>query len=153
MQNEEKKGEFISDIVGKISNAKDEDYTEGMPTFDLGSQILAQHRKIAAMKRKSPGSPASTPTPTPAPAAAKAQAIKFVPVKILPFQKSEPIPSDFVVQASTREIVSNKIQNLGDFRVAPKQSSGAPLQPMSPQQRIIADIVAREIKVLTSATR
>jgi hypothetical protein len=111
MQNEEKKGEFISDIVGKISNAKDEDYTEGMPTFDLGSQILAQHRKIAAMKRKSPGSPA---TPAPAPVAIeKVQAKKPVPIQIKSFHA--------MVE-----------------------------QPMSPQQRIIADIIAREIQILTS---
>ncbi len=126
MQNEDKKGEFISDLVGKISKGKDEDYTEGMPTFDLGAQILAQHRKIAAMKRKSPGSPASAapaPAPAPAPIAEKIQTlpaankpIKFVPVKIIPFQP--------IVE-----------------------------QPMSPQQKIIADIIAREISILTASVR
>jgi hypothetical protein len=117
MQNEEKKGEFISDIVGKISNAKDEDYTEGMPTFDLGSQILAQHRKIAAMKRKSPGSSASAPAHTTTPVAIeKVQAKKPVPIQIKSFHA--------MVE-----------------------------QPMSPQQRIIADIIAREIRVLTATAR
>jgi hypothetical protein len=110
MQNEEKKGEFISDIVGKISKGNDKDYTEGMPTFDLGSQILAQQRKIAAMKRKSPGAPTSPENP----AEVKHQPIKFVPVKIIPFQ----MPAE---------------------------------QPMSPQQKIIADIIAREIRILTAA--
>jgi len=112
MQNEDKKGEFISDLVGKISKGKDEDYTEGMPTFDLGAQILAQHRKIAAMKRKSPGNAAPSQTPQ----TDGSKPIKFVPVRIIPFQQ------------------------LAE-------------QPMAPQQRIIADIIAREIRELTAAAR
>ena len=108
MQNDEKK-EFISDIVGKISEGKSEDYTEGMPTFDLGQQILSQQRKIASMKRKSPGSSA------PAPITEKTQTAK-PSIKIMPFQ--------------------TMIE-----------------QPMSPQQRIIADIVAREIQALTATAR
>ncbi|MEN6386680.1 MAG: hypothetical protein ABFD79_15990 [Phycisphaerales bacterium] len=103
--NNEEKPEFISDIVGKISHAKDEDYTDGMPAFDLGQQILAQQRKIAALKRKSP-SAANSVQPT-KPAAAP---------KIKPFEA--------LIE-----------------------------QPMSPQQRIIADIIAREIQILTSLTR
>ncbi|HAL44510.1 MAG: hypothetical protein A2Y12_16765 [Planctomycetes bacterium GWF2_42_9] len=107
MQNDEKK-EFISDIVGKISEGKSENYTEGMPTFDLGQQILSQQRKIASMKRKSPGA-------APAPVTEKIQAPKPA-IKIMPFQA--------LIE-----------------------------QPMSPQQRIIADIIAREIQILTSAAR
>jgi len=112
MANEEKKDEFISDIVGKISKGKEEDYTDGMPTFDLGAQILAQHRKIAAMKRKSPGTSAAAQSPP----IENNQKIKFVPIKIIPFQP----PAE---------------------------------QPMSPQQKIIADIIAREIRTLTACAR
>ena len=101
MEKEEKK-EFISDIVGKISHGSEEDYSEQMPSFDLGQQILAQQRKIAALKRKSPVS-SSIPADEPKPA----------PIQIKPFQS--PV-----------------------------------YQPLSPQQKIIADIVAREIRDLTS---
>jgi len=94
--------EFISDIVGKISHGSDEDFSEQMPSFDLGQQILAQQRKIAALKRRSPGSGSIPESPRKAPM-----------TQIKPFQP--PV-----------------------------------YQPLSPQQKIIADIIAREISVLTS---
>jgi hypothetical protein len=103
--NNEDKPEFISDIVGKISEGKEENYSEEIPTFDLGQQILSQQRKIAALKRKSPGSISNSVQPP-----------KPAPAKIKPFE-------------ALLE------------------------QPMSPQQKIIADIIAREIYVLTSAPR
>ena len=86
--------EFIRKMVEKISNPQQQDRSGEMPSFNLGQQILAQQRKIAALKRKSPG-----------------QEIKPQPVQI----------------------------------------KSMPQAPASPQQRIIADIVAREILVLSSA--
>jgi hypothetical protein len=88
-------------MVEKISHPQQQDRSGEMPSFNLGQQILAQQRKIAALKRKSPG-----------------QEIKPQPVQI----KSP----------------------LGDgLRQMPQA-------PASPQQRIIADIVAKEIMLLTS---
>ena len=47
--------EFISQMVEKISRSQRQDRSGEMPSLDLAKQILAQQRKIAALKRKSPG--------------------------------------------------------------------------------------------------
>ncbi|MFA5292266.1 MAG: hypothetical protein WC496_04440 [Phycisphaerae bacterium] len=97
------KKEFVSQIVEKISRANDEDFSTEVPSFDLGQQILAQHRKIAALKRKSPlpSNPASKTQPA-------------VSTKVVPIQSISHAPA-------------------------------------SPQQKIIAEIIAREILTLTGA--
>ncbi len=86
--------EFISQMVEKISHTQQQDRSGEIPSLDLGQQILAQQRKIAALKRKSPG------------------------------QETKPQPA---------------------------QIKSIPPAPASPQHLIIADIVAKEIIVLTSA--
>jgi len=86
--------EFISQMVEKISRSQRQDRSGEMPSLDLAKQILAQQRKIAALKRKSPGQ---------------------------------------------------------EIKPQPAQIKSMPPTPASPQQLIIADIVAKEIMVLTSA--
>lgn len=86
--------EFVHQMVEKISSPQQQDRSGEMPSFDLGQQILAQQRKIAALKRKSP-----------------AQEIKPQPIQI----------------------------------------KSMPQAPASPQQLIIADIVAKEILFLTAS--
>ncbi len=95
--------EFVSKMVEKISNPQQQDRSDQVPSFDLGQQILAQQRKVAALKRKSPQSP------------------------------NDAIKVDKPVHQNTpdRNFVS--------------------AAPASPQQRIIADIVAKEILILSSA--
>jgi hypothetical protein len=95
--------EFVRKMVEKISNPQQQDRSGEMPSFDLGQQILAQQRKIAALKRKSPLSPNDSPT-----------------------DKQQVRPS-----ASQISFMSQA--------------------PASPHQRIIADIVAREILALSAA--
>jgi len=95
------KKEFVSQIVEKISRANEEDFSTEVPSFNLGRQILAQHRKIAALKRKSP------------------------------------LPSNS----------ASKTQPPVSAKVVPIQS--IPQAPASPQQKIIAEIIAREILTLT----
>lgn len=84
--------EFISKIVEKISRPRQQDRSGQIPSLNLGLQILAQQRKIAALKRKSPG------------------------------QEVNP---------------------------RPPQIKPMPAAPASPQQLIIADIVAKEIMALS----
>jgi hypothetical protein len=98
------KKEFVSQMVEKISRSADEDFSSEVPSFNLGRQILAQQRKIAAFKRKSPSSPILPNKPLP------------VTLNIMPIQP--------ISQA-----------------------------PASPQQRIIAEIIAREIQTLTAIGR
>ncbi|MFA6186077.1 MAG: hypothetical protein WC770_02535 [Phycisphaerae bacterium] len=111
------KSEFVSNMVEKISKADKADKAQDMPSLDLGVQILAQQRKIAALKRKSPGKENISPQ-------TDKQEIKFQPVPI----KAQPAPAVF----PTRTV----------------HTAGA--SPASPQQMIIADIVAKEILALSA---
>jgi hypothetical protein len=98
------KKEFVSSMVKKISQANHQDRSAEIPSLDLGMQILAQQRKIAGLKRKSPEN-----------------------------------GSD-LQQVSEQKISSH-----------PVRIESIPPAPPSPQQMIIADIVTREIMVLSAA--
>ncbi len=91
--------EFVHQMVEKISRQQPQDRSSKMPSFDLADKILAQQRKIAALKRKSP-----------------------------PQNDNQP-PS----------------------QPKPVQISSMPPAPASPQQKIIADIVTKEIMALSTA--
>ncbi len=93
--------EFVSQIVEKISRGDGQDFSQEVPSFNLGQQILSQQRKIAGLKRKSPSSSDADNT--------------------------QPSPS---------------------IKLPSIQSISQP--PASPQQQIISEIIAREIKNLTS---
>jgi len=121
MKNPPVKGEFVSNMVEKISKADSADKSQDMPSLDLGMQILAQQRKVAGLKRKSPGKENNPPQ-------MDKQEIKFRPIPI----KEQPNPVVFPIRS---------------FQAAPAGSAAA---PASPQQLIIADIVAKEILALSS---
>ncbi|MDD5134924.1 MAG: hypothetical protein PHP01_05890 [Phycisphaerae bacterium] len=97
------KKEFVSNMVEKISQANRQDLSEEIPSLDLGMQILAQQRKVAGLKRRSPE------------------------------KESDSQPSN-----------KEKIP----FRPARIQS--IPAAPPSPQQMIVAEIVAKEIMALSA---
>jgi hypothetical protein len=96
--------EFVSRMVEKISRPQQQDRSSEMPSLDLGSQILAQQRKVAGLKRKSP----------------------------LQNNNSD---GDLQQKAQPQKMPVNSM----------------PSAPASPQQLIIADIVAREIMSLSAA--
>lgn len=96
--------EFVRKMVEKISHPQQQDRSGDIPSLDLGGQILAQQRKIATLKRKSPGQ------------------------------------ENNVHQTSKQEI-----------KPQPVQIQSMPPAPASPQQKIIAEIVAKEILALASA--
>ncbi|MCX5632530.1 MAG: hypothetical protein NTW93_02465 [Phycisphaerae bacterium] len=106
--------EFVRKMVEKISHPQQQDRSSQIPSLDLGTQILAQQRKIAALKRKSPLSNNN-----------------------LSVNKEQVRPFDL---AQGRQVQPKALQ------VSPM-----PPTPASPQQRIIADIVAKEILILSSA--
>jgi len=118
------KGEFVSNMVEKISKADNADKSQDMPSLDLGMQILAQQRKIAGLKRKSPGKENDTPQ-------IDKEEIKFRPIPII----AQSVPVVFPVRT------------INNIQIAPAVPAAA--QP-SPQQLIIADIVAKEILALSA---
>ena len=91
--------EFVHQMVEKISRHQPQDRSSKMPSFNLADKILAQQRKIAALKRKSPLENNNQPPNQP----------------------------------------------------KPVHISSVPPAPASPQQKIIADIVAKEIMALSAA--
>ena len=93
--------EFVRQMVEKISHPQQQDRSSEIPSLDLGGQILAQQRKIATLKRKSPGQ------------------------------------ENNISQTSKQEI-----------KPQPVQIQSMPPAPASPQQKIIAEIVAKEILAL-----
>jgi hypothetical protein len=95
--------EFVRQMVEKISHSQQQDRSNEIPSLDLGSQILAQQRKVAGLKRKSPLQNNNSPID----------------------QQQEDQPE--------------------------QSQSLMPPAPASPQQKIIADIVAKEILVLAGA--
>jgi len=98
------KKEFVSSMVEKISQANHQGRSAEIPSLDLGMQILAQQRKIAGLKRKSPEKGSDLQQ-------VSKEKISFQPVRI----------------------------------------QSIPPAPPSPQQTIIAEIVAREIMALSAA--
>jgi hypothetical protein len=122
MKNPPEKDEFVSNMVEKISKADKADKSQDMPSLDLGMQILAKQRKIAALKRKSPGKENTPPQ-------MDKQEIKFRPIPII----AQPAPVVFPIRTAHTAAVSASVA-----------------APASPQQLIIADIVAKEILALSA---
>jgi hypothetical protein len=95
--------EFVRQMVEKIGHPQQQDRSSEIPSLDLAQQILAQQRKIAALKRKSP--------------------------------------------LQNNDSSANKQQVHSEA----SQTSFMPPTPASPHQKIIADIVAKEIMALSAA--
>jgi hypothetical protein len=87
--------EFISQMVEKISHPQQQDRSGEMPSLDLGQQILAQQRKVAALKRKSPG-----------------QEIKPQPAQIKSMPEAPPSPHQLIIT----DIVAKEIMVLASAR-------------------------------------
>jgi hypothetical protein len=114
--------EFVRKMVEKISHPQQQDRSSQIPSLDLGTQILAQQRKIAALKRKSPLS-----------------------------NDNLSVNKQQVRQAHCEQVRPFDIAQGEQVQPKALQVSPMPPTPASPQQRIIADIVAKEILVLSSA--
>jgi len=109
MKNRPIRSEFVSNMVEKISRSNQADKSENIPSLDLGMQILARQRNIAALKRKSPSQENNPPQTG----------------------KQELKPPPISIRMQLPHITHTT--------------------PASPQQMIIADIVAREILVFSAA--
>jgi hypothetical protein len=120
--------EFVRKIVEKISRPQQQDRSAGIPSLDLGGQILAQQRKIAALKRKSPGQENDVP-----------QNGKYEIKPQQPLQIQPPLGSaGGCLRKESQGFTADGLCQM-------------PPAPLSPQQKIIADIVAKEILALTTA--
>ncbi len=112
-----------------------------IPKFDLAEQILAEQRKITAIRRKGPGKPQRLPSL--APAITRVQAQDGAAGK-----KTEPRPSDGRGEPPARE---GEAESIGyTINPARQKTSGVKPPPLtlSEQGQIIAEIVARDIEKL-----
>ena len=96
--------------------------TSQIPKFNLAEQIMAEQRKITAIRRKAPGKPQRLPSLAPA-----------------------------VMQVQTQDGAAGKKTKAPD-RQPQAQSTGYTIKPppptLSEQEQIIAEIVARDIERL-----
>jgi len=112
-----------------------------IPKFDLAEQILAEQRKITAIRRKGPGK--AQRLPSLAPAITRVQAQDGTAGK-----KTELRPSDGRGEPPARE---REVESIGYTINPARQKTGGVKQPpltLSEQGRIIAEIVARDIEKL-----
>jgi hypothetical protein len=101
-----------------------------IPTFDLAEQIMAEHRKVTAVKRKGPGKLARPPK--------KQHPAESITQNVVPEQS---LPCTRAVQGQD--------SSPGACRsfYEPRESSLEAKMPVGPQQ-VIAEIVARDIENL-----
>jgi len=95
--------------------------TSQIPKFDLAEQIMAEQRKITAIRRKAPGKPQRLPSLAPA-----------------------------VTRVQVQDVAADKKTKAPD-RQPQAQSTGYTIKPpptLSEQEQIIAEIVARDIEKL-----
>jgi len=117
--------DFPTEPAGAAPEASESRPSDGrgeIPRFDLAEQIMAEQRKITAIRRKAPGKPQQLPSL--GPAVARVQAQDGAAGK-----KTEPAN-----QQSRAESIGYTIQ--------------PPPLTLSEQGRIIAEIVARDIEKL-----
>ncbi|MFB0553469.1 MAG: hypothetical protein ACETWQ_09160 [Phycisphaerae bacterium] len=123
-----------TELAGTIQEASEPRPSDGrseIPKFDLAEQILAEQRKITAIRRKAPGKPQRLPSQDGATG-----------------KKTEPRPSDGRGEPPAQERGAESI----GYAINPaRQKTGGFQQPpltLSEQGRIIAEIVARDIEKL-----
>lgn len=147
--------------VQEASEARPSDGRGEIPKFDLAEQILAEQRKITAIRRKAPGKPqrlSSLAPPllsaTPVPAATQRVQAADKGVTRVQAQdgaagkKTESRPSDGRGEPPAR---GREIESIGYTINPARQKTGGIKQPpltLSEQGRIIAEIVARDIEKL-----
>jgi len=123
-QNDSK--DLPTEQAGSVQEASEpcpSDGRVGIPKFDLAEEIMAEQRKITAIRRKAPGKPQQIPSQDRAAG-----------------KKTEPCPSDgrgeLPAQGREAESIGYTIQ------------SGNSAGTLPEQRRIIAEIVARDIEKL-----
>ncbi len=132
-QNEQK--ESLEDTTsplagGKAKHAKDlptepsgvVQETSEIPKFDLAEQILAEQRKITAIRRKGPGKPQRLPSLAPAVTRVQAQDVAAGKNPKTPDRQPQAQSTDYAIEQSP--------------------------SILSEQEQIIAEIVARDIEKL-----
>ena len=112
-----------------------------IPKFDLAEQILAEQRKITAIRRKAPGKPRRLPSLAPA-------ITRVQPQDGGAGKKTELRPSDGRGGPPARE---REVESIVYTINPARQKTGGIKQPpltLSEQGRIIAEIVASDIEKL-----
>ena len=147
--------------IQEASEPRPSDGRGEIPKFDLAEQILAEQRKITAIRRKAPGKPQRPPSSappllsaTPVPAATQREQAADKGVTRVQAQdgaagkKTESRPSDGRGEPPARE---REAESIGYTINPARQKAGGVKQPtltLSEQGRIIAEIVARDIEKL-----
>ena len=137
--------------IQEASEPRPSDGRGEIPKFDLAEQILAEQRKITAIRRKAPGKPQRLPSlappllsATPVPAATqRVQAADKAVTRVqaqdgAADKKTESRPSDGRGEPPARE---QEAESIG-------YTIQQPPLTLSEQGRIIAEIVARDIEKL-----
>jgi len=144
--------------IQKASEPRPSDGRGEIPKFDLAEQILAEQRKITAIRRKAPGKPQRLPSLAPpllsaTPVPAATQRVQAADKGVTRVQaqdgaagkKTEPRPSDGRGEPPARE---REVESIG---YPARQKTGGVKPPpltLSEQGQIIAEIVARDIEKL-----
>ena len=147
--------------VREASESRPSDGRGEIPKFDLAEQILAEQRKITAIRRKAPGKPRRLPSlapallsSTPVPAATqRVQAADKGGTRVqaqdgAAGKKTESRPSDGRGEPPAQE---REAESIGYTINPARREMGGIKQPpltLSEQGRIIAEIVARDIEKL-----
>jgi len=140
--------------AGAVQEANESRPSDGrgeIPKFDLAEQILAEQRKITAIRRKAPGKkPQRLPSPVPPLLSATADkgVTRVQPQDGAAGKKTESRPSDGRGEPPARE---REVESIGYTINPARQKTGGIKQPpltLSEQGQIIAEIVARDIENL-----
>jgi len=136
--------------IQEASEPRPSDGRGEIPKFDLAEQILAEQRKITAIRRKAPGKPQRLPSLAPPLLSATAdKGVTRVQAQDgAAGKKTEPRPSDGRGEPPARE---REVESIGYTINPARQKTGGIKQPpltLSEQGRIIAEIVARDIEKL-----
>ncbi len=147
--------------VQEASESRPSDGRGEIPKFDLAEQILAEQRKITAIRRKAPGKPRQLPSLAPplvsaTPVPAVTQRVQAADKAVTRVQaqdgaagkKTESRPSDGRGGPPARK---REVESIGYTINPARQQTGGIKQPpltLSEQGRIIAEIVARDIEKL-----
>ena len=136
--------------IQEASEPRPSDGRGEIPKFDLAEQILAEQRKITAIRRKAPGKPQRLPSLAPPLLSATAdKGVTRVQAQDGDAgKKTESRPSDGRGEPPARE---REAESIGYTINPARQKTGGVKQPpltLSEQGQIIAEIVARDIEKL-----
>jgi len=109
--------------------------TSEIPKFDLAEQILAEQRKITAIRRKGPGKPQRLPSLAPAVTRVQAQDGAAGKKPRAPDRQPQAQSTDYAIKQPPSTRTS-------------QQSAASQSSILSEQEQIVAEIVARDIEKL-----